>query len=224
VSDLLPAVDGLLLGETSTPRRWKGNKLILDAIESALIPDVTKTRNLGSALKLWASVYVQKLFLSTVAGEGAGTIVPRVDAAYGLGSPTYRWQTIYAMEHHLREPGVSTYYYFNQMGNELIFWYNDGISDTGLFYFDGVAQRIELVDLAPISNDAKDLGTSDLKWRNLFLSQYLLSGKVASLPTADSSYRGKMIRVEGGAGVADKLYCCMKKADNSYEWVQVASG
>jgi len=224
VSDLLPAVDGLSLGETTTPRRWKGNKLILDAIESALIPDVTKTRNLGSGTKYWASAYIQKLMLSTAAGEGASTIVPRVDASYGLGSPTYRWATIYALEHHIRESGVNTYYYFSQMGNELVFWYNDGISDTGLFYFDGATPRIELVDLAPISNDARDLGTSDLKWRNLFLSQYLLSGKVASLPTADSSYRGKIIRVEGGAGVADKLYVCMKSASDAYSWVQVASG
>jgi len=55
---------------------------------------------------------------------------------------------------------------------------------------------------------------------------FLLIGKDSdgSLPPASSSYRGKMIRVEGGAGVTDKLYCCMKKADNSYEWVQVATG
>lgn len=45
-----------------------------------------------------------------------------------------------------------------------------------------------------------------------------------SLPTASESYRGKILRVEGGAGVADKLYMCMKKADDTYAWVQVASG
>jgi len=45
-----------------------------------------------------------------------------------------------------------------------------------------------------------------------------------ALPTASSTYRGKMIRVEGGAGVADKLYCCMKSASDVYSWVQVASG
>jgi len=45
-----------------------------------------------------------------------------------------------------------------------------------------------------------------------------------SLPTADASYRGKMIRVEGGAAVADKLFMCMKKADDTYAWVQIASG
>jgi hypothetical protein len=45
-----------------------------------------------------------------------------------------------------------------------------------------------------------------------------------ALPTADASYRGKMIRVEGGAGVPDKLYMCMKSAADTYSWVQVAMG
>jgi len=44
------------------------------------------------------------------------------------------------------------------------------------------------------------------------------------LPTPDETYRGKMIRVEGGPGEADKLYVCMKAADESYSWVQIASG
>jgi len=45
-----------------------------------------------------------------------------------------------------------------------------------------------------------------------------------TLPTASADYRGKMIRVEGGAGVADKLYICMKTAADTYSWIQVASG
>jgi len=45
-----------------------------------------------------------------------------------------------------------------------------------------------------------------------------------ALPAASASYRGKMIRVEGGSGTPDRLYMCMKKADDSYEWTQVASG
>ena len=45
-----------------------------------------------------------------------------------------------------------------------------------------------------------------------------------TLPTPSADYRGKMIRVEGGAGVADKLYMCMKSAADTYSWVQIASG
>jgi hypothetical protein len=45
-----------------------------------------------------------------------------------------------------------------------------------------------------------------------------------SLPTPSASYRGKMIRVEGGEGVADQAFMCMKKTDESYEWVPMATG
>jgi len=47
---------------------------------------------------------------------------------------------------------------------------------------------------------------------------------VSALPTPEEAYRGHMIRVEGGAGVADKLYICMKTATDTYTWVEVASG
>jgi len=53
---------------------------------------------------------------------------------------------------------------------------------------------------------------------------FLGLGSIAGLPEASSSYRGMMIRVEGGAGVADKLYICMKSAADTYSWVQIASG
>lgn len=41
---------------------------------------------------------------------------------------------------------------------------------------------------------------------------------VASLPTAAAAWRGTMLRVEGGAGVADVTYICNKKADDTYAW------
>lgn len=44
----------------------------------------------------------------------------------------------------------------------------------------------------------------------------------AVLPNADAGYRGKMIRIEGGAGVADHVFVCRKLADDSYEWTQLA--
>ncbi|MGG3307314.1 glycosyl hydrolase family 28-related protein [Paenibacillus lautus] len=46
-------------------------------------------------------------------------------------------------------------------------------------------------------------------------------GKNASLPAASSSLRGKIIRIEGGTGVADSVYICRKKADNTYEWAKM---
>lgn len=53
---------------------------------------------------------------------------------------------------------------------------------------------------------------------------YLKAGYVTSLPTADASYRGKKIRVEGGAGVRDRTYECMKSDSDTYSWVEIANG
>lgn len=50
---------------------------------------------------------------------------------------------------------------------------------------------------------------------------FIKSGSIASLPTADSSYRGKIIRVEGGTDVADAVYICIKNASNTYEWKEL---
>lgn len=49
----------------------------------------------------------------------------------------------------------------------------------------------------------------------------LIAGKVASLPTAGVTHRGKVLRIEGGEGVADAFYLCRKKADDTYEWKQL---
>lgn len=46
---------------------------------------------------------------------------------------------------------------------------------------------------------------------------------IGSLPAAASSYRGAIACVQGGTGVADQFYLCRKKADESYEWVQITT-
>lgn len=79
-------------------------------------------------------------------------------------------------------------------------------------------------NVVPNASATYDFGSSLLAWRDLWLTQYLRVGKVSSLPTASSTHRGKLIRVEGGSGVADTLYICMKSAADTYSWVQVASG
>jgi hypothetical protein len=50
------------------------------------------------------------------------------------------------------------------------------------------------------------------------------TGAIAALPAADATYRGYLYRVEGGAGVADKTYQCLKSAADTYSWVEVATG
>ena len=44
------------------------------------------------------------------------------------------------------------------------------------------------------------------------------------LPTASASYRGVIAIVQGGNGVTDALYQCMKSAANTYSWVIIATG
>ncbi|QDP42877.1 hypothetical protein HWC53_gp212 [Bacillus phage vB_BmeM-Goe8] len=48
-----------------------------------------------------------------------------------------------------------------------------------------------------------------------------VANKVTSLPTADVNQRGRIIRTEGGTGVADAVYICIKKADDTYDWAQL---
>lgn len=45
--------------------------------------------------------------------------------------------------------------------------------------------------------------------------------KVSSLPSADANLRGRMLRVEGGTGVADHLYLCIKNTGDTYEWDEI---
>jgi hypothetical protein len=46
----------------------------------------------------------------------------------------------------------------------------------------------------------------------------------AALPAASASYRGVIAMVQGGNGVTDALYQCMKSAANTYSWVLIATG
>ncbi len=38
------------------------------------------------------------------------------------------------------------------------------------------------------------------------------------LPTAAEEYRGRLLVLDGGAGVADKAYICLKQADGTFAW------
>jgi len=252
----LPATDGLFLGETTTPRRWKGNKLLLDAFSSNILPDITKTRNFGSSTKYWASTYLQKLFLSTVAGEGlASHLIPSVDKVRNLGSDAYGFLNAFLRGTDFPQAQVDvkniesggTYSQVIISGQPLdtqayidfIFWdglglnpwrIGHGVQSPSTFEFNcgGVVPlRLnaegDLTHLRSIYTLDPNQGDCGF-YRDILAYRYVQIGKVASLPTAGAGYRGKMIRVEGGSGVADILYMCMKKADDTYGWIQIASG
>lgn len=50
---------------------------------------------------------------------------------------------------------------------------------------------------------------------------YVRPGTVASLPTAAVAYRGQILVVEGGTGVADVASICLKNASNAYAWLPI---
>jgi len=88
-------------------------------------------------------------------------------------------------------------------------------SDTFLFYD------------AFISETCAQFGNGEFsipRGGNIILldDKFLKIGKDSDgiLPTPDASYRGKMIRVEGGVGVADELYIC-KWNGTAYKWFKI---
>lgn len=54
---------------------------------------------------------------------------------------------------------------------------------------------------------------------NQLLDGFMLG--VSALPTATIQHRGRMIVLEGAAGVIDKLYWCRKTAGDTYEWKEL---
>lgn len=51
-----------------------------------------------------------------------------------------------------------------------------------------------------------------------------INSSADALPVASETYRGQVRTVEGGTGVADVHYICLKDDLDAYSWVQVATG
>jgi hypothetical protein len=160
-----------------------------------------------------------------------GEFRPKTDYTGNIGRSNLRWKKI-----HLGKDGFSLYddvtdAYWDIFASgaesrvlSWMYWDEWGVGTT-VFDADAIARTMEMVMsvIAKVDN-TYDLGRSDKKWRDLFLSRYHYTGNVSSLPTPDSSYRGALVRVEGGSGVADQVCICVKKADDSYGWFDLISG
>jgi hypothetical protein len=81
----------------------------------------------------------------------------------------------------------------------------NGHGSIGSTVFNGGGVGGSLVEVALDISQARD-------------PKFVLPGKVAALPAASSTYRGQILRVEGGAGVADALKICEKNAADAYAW------
>jgi len=162
-SDFLPATDGLFLGETTTPRRWDGSKLI----------------NLKNSQITYDSDIVTSYNIKLLFGGNFWRIMNDSD------NIAFRW---------INE---TTPYFELSRSFGAILCYRD---------------------LVPLLSCC--LGSEGYPFWNLWLGSYLRLGSVASLPTPDVSYRGKMIRVEGSVGVADEVYIC-KWNGTAYKWFKI---
>lgn len=60
--------------------------------------------------------------------------------------------------------------------------------------------------------------------KDLLDLQAFKAPSVPVLPTAAAYYRRRMAVVEGGVGVADTLYVCLKAAGGTYSWRAIISG
>jgi len=249
----LPAFDGLFLGEDITPRRWDGSKLINisgSQIPDVLLLNgsraMTGDLTLGSYGINFSNTRTRELNLG--GGVYAVTFRNLADTAYaylqclGVKIWEFDWQGI---NNYFRASTGKVFYTggdpplvlatqdgtnakwildrcgeIHMLANERIYWdsYPGGYKDYIDYDYINDLFRFYIGLNLIFSLDSAGIVMPDDK--------FIKVGKDSDgiLPTADSSYRGKMIRVEGGAGVADKLYMCMKSAADTYSWVQIASG
>lgn len=107
-----------------------------------------------------------------------------------------------------------------------------GLTDTTVSYGDqSYAVPTALVPFAIGEVPAEDAEviTAHINGQPVLLGKLARSGLttayspipvVSSLPTAGSGYRGVALRLEGGSGVADGVYVCVK-GTSSYSWVRM---
>jgi hypothetical protein len=52
-------------------------------------------------------------------------------------------------------------------------------------------------------------------------AEFILPAAAAALPAPGAEHRGKMMRIDGGAGEQDRLFICQKDAAGKYIWRQL---
>ena len=121
-----------------------------------------------------------------------------------------------------RNIGSASVYYNNIFANNLELIQDITCRNIGCTYISVGASGITSSGIIVPTNDGTtDLGYLAQAWRDIRQTRYHYTGKVASLPTADSTYRGALIRVEGGVGSKDIVYLCKKKADETFAFLKL---
>lgn len=186
----------------ATAESWlqldKGNNQIV--FLKKLLPAADNTLELGSAAYSLKEIHVETLVYAT---SVHGSWSADTDDTYYLGTATYGWKGL-----HLPDTFI--------------------VDDTG------VVKLRNNADSAYVSLAALDItlyGANGLTLNNSHTIIDETNGiQIDDLQVGDgalaaqASNRRKLYFTEGGAGVADKLYCIMKGADDNYSAVQVAIG
>ena len=128
------------------------------------LPDSTGIRKLGSAVKRWGDIHSDNhnIYSTLYGGFKVGQdLLPNADETHILGSATYKWDIIWART-------VD----FNSVCTDLINRMSAGdyINFTDGIEFNGAAGRsiINITHLLPKTTGASDLGSSTLKFRNIY--------------------------------------------------------
>jgi hypothetical protein len=209
----LPATDGLFLGETLNTRRWDVSKLI--NLSGSQISDVlllNGSRAMAGDLDLVNNKLLTTNFmfkddpavpiLRLLNRSGSANGLFSCGGFYSLGNCEI-WGYFYSKYALYTDAASHPFKHKNTGGT----W-----EDTAKMVQGAVGScRFDIPQAGDIT---------------IIDDRFLKVGKDSdgTLPTPCADYRGKIIRVEGATGTSDKLYCCMKKTDDTYEWVQVASG
>lgn len=79
--------------------------------------------------------------------------------------------------------------------------------------------------LRPSADVGSDLGISVTNRYSVgYMRSVEIGGTSGERPTCTSSVRGRIWTTQGGAGVTDTLYQCMKSAADTYAWITVTTG
>lgn len=96
---------------------------------------------------------------------------------------------------------------------------------TEIVQWEAGVYRIELTDPVEGGEDGIDnRQAKQLANRTAYLKDRLDTGQVAAigaLPAAAANLRSQLRIVQGGAGVPDAGYICVKKGDDTYDWLQI---
>jgi len=173
-----------------------------EAVATAQLKPALPKPILGEAIKRYGGIHLTYPKVPPFSEH----LLPKTTLTYDMGSVLKKWRYIYSR-------------YFRVDGD-------GAVVSTSLTCNALITEPITCTNITPVDDAANDLADvwGGKRFRNLGLSLYLLLGKIAALPAAGATLRGKTVRVEGAAGVADVVYVCVKNADDTYSWAQVASG